>query len=90
MEDIIALKKQLADFKNLNENLSKRCEYLTDFIEKASTPLRSVDNNDKIIWANQAELDLLGYQKEEYIFKNIADIHSDKKYSYDIWQMANK
>ncbi|MFD2742411.1 MULTISPECIES: PAS domain-containing sensor histidine kinase [Sphingobacterium] len=85
MEDITALQKQLADLKNLNENLSKRCEYLTDFMEKASTPLRSVDNYGKIIWANQAELDLLGYQKQEYIGKNIADIHSDKNIANDIF-----
>ncbi len=43
-----------------------------------------VDGNGHIIWANKAELDALGYQKEEYIGHHIEEFHADKKVIDDI------
>src|SRR5262249_29215455 len=31
-----------------------------------------------ILWANQAELELLGYSHEEYVGRHIADFHADR------------
>lgn len=60
-----------------NEKLRLRVDELYDFIENGSLPLHWVDGNGIIIWANQAELDLLGYSKEEYIGYPISDFHAD-------------
>ena len=50
---------------------------LRDFIETATIALHWVGPDGTILWANQAELDLLGYTREEYIGRNIAEFHVD-------------
>jgi PAS domain S-box-containing protein len=52
-------------------------ELLSDFFENAAVGLHWVDRNGKIIRANRAELELLGYTKEEYIGRQIAEFHAD-------------
>ena len=64
----------------LNSHISE----LTDFIENASLPLHRVDANGIVIWANQAELDALGYTCEEYIGQPITKFHADKHVIDDI------
>ena len=51
---------------------------LRDFIEAATIAMHSVSVDGTLLWANQAELDLLGYKHEEYIGRNIADFHADQ------------
>ncbi|MCW3118763.1 MAG: sensor signal transduction histidine kinase [Chitinophagaceae bacterium] len=50
---------------------------LPDFVENAPIGLHWVDNEGIIIWANKAELDMLGYSSEEYIGQPIAKFHVD-------------
>ena len=50
---------------------------LRDFVETATIALHWVGADGTILWANQAELDLLGYTREEYIGRNITEIHAD-------------
>nr|WP_276903232.1 PAS domain S-box protein [Pedobacter kyonggii] len=59
-------------------------EELVDFVENASIPLHWVDGNGTIIWANQAELDALGYSREEYVGQPISDFHADEPVINDI------
>lgn len=63
--------------ENEIDALKLKIAELSDFIENGSVPLHRVDGNGIIIWANQAELDLLGYKKEEYIGFPIQDFHAD-------------
>ena len=57
---------------------------LSDFIENAALPLHWVGPDGKIVWANQAELDLLGYRPEEYLGHHIAEFHVDRPVIDDI------
>jgi len=66
------------------ENLKNQVEELTDFIENVPAPLHWVNGSGIIIWANRAELDLLGYEKSEYINRHISNFHADKKAIDDI------
>ncbi len=84
MEDRFELVEQLAKYKKENEELKLKVEELTDFFENASIPLHWVDGDGIIIWANQAELDALGYLKEEYIGFPISDFHADQNVINDI------
>jgi PAS domain S-box-containing protein len=84
MEDINQLKERLAHYKRENEELKLRVDELTDFFENASMPLHWVDGKGIIIWANQAELDALGYSKEEYIGFPISNFHADQEVIEDI------
>jgi PAS domain S-box-containing protein len=59
------------------EELRRRERELSDFIENASVGLHWVGADGTILWANQAEMDLLGYTREEYVGHNIMEFHAD-------------
>jgi PAS domain S-box-containing protein len=66
------------------EELRRRARELSDFVENASIGLHWVGADGTILWANQAELDLLGYSGEEYIGRKIAEFHADQNVIEDI------
>src|SRR5450759_2272838 len=53
-------------------------EQLKDFLDNASVSIHWVDENGIIVYANKAELDLLGYTAEEYIGHKISEFHADQ------------
>lgn len=61
-----------------------RQEDLQHFIDNATVGIHLVDGTGKILYANKAELELLGYAPEEYIGKHIADFHVDEHVISDI------
>ncbi|MGL5804291.1 MAG: PAS domain S-box protein, partial [Xenococcaceae cyanobacterium] len=71
-----------AEAKQINDSLEmqvrERRAELTDFIENAIVPMHWVTSDGTISWANQAELDMLGYTKEEYIGRSIVEFHVDR------------
>ena len=48
---------------------------ISDFIENAQIGMHWVDIEGIIVWANQAELDLLGYDRSEYIGQPLINFH---------------
>ncbi len=69
------------------EEMVRRREYeLADFIENATIGLHWVGGDGIIIWANKAELDLLGYTSEEYIGHHITEFHADQEVIDNILQ----
>ena len=76
---------------NTLEELRRRERELADFIENASVGLHWVGADGTILWANQAELDLLGYTREEYVGRSIIEFHADKDVINDILRrLTNK
>ena len=57
---------------------------LRDFFENAVEGLHWVGPDGRIIWANRAELDLLGYSPDEYIGHSIREFHADSSVIADI------
>src|SRR5215475_15739545 len=57
---------------------------LRDFFETSTIGLHCVGADGTILWVNQAELDLLGYEREEYVGRNIAEFHADNSVIADI------
>ncbi|HEX8162400.1 MAG TPA: PAS domain S-box protein [Pyrinomonadaceae bacterium] len=66
------------------DELRRREAELTDFFENATVGLHWVGSDGKIIWANRAELELLGYTREEYIGRHISEFHDDQETIGDI------
>jgi PAS domain S-box-containing protein len=81
--EIAQLKRELAALRERDQDLS-------DFIENAALALHWGDDNGRILWANQAELDLLGYTREEYIGRHIAEFHADATVIEDILQRLSQ
>jgi len=57
---------------------------LEDFFENGTVALHLVGSDGTIQRANRAELELLGYSREEYIGHNILEFHADKQAIDDI------
>jgi len=55
-----------------------------DFFENGAVPLHIVDRDGTVIRANRAELDLLGYARDEYVGRRISDFHVDADVIQDI------
>jgi PAS domain S-box-containing protein len=63
--------------RHTRESLLRSIANLRDFVEKAPEGLRRLGPDGLILWANQAELDMLGYTREEYIGHRISEFHAD-------------
>jgi PAS domain S-box-containing protein len=64
--------------------LRRRERELTDFIENATIGLHWVGADGTILWANRAELEMLGYEADEYVGRNIGEFHADRETIDDI------
>jgi PAS domain S-box-containing protein len=74
-----ALETEVARRKETEQALARRERELADFVENALEGLHKVGPDGSILWANQAELDLLGYAPEEYIGHHVAEFHVDRR-----------
>jgi PAS domain S-box-containing protein len=63
---------------------------LRDFIETATVGLHWVGADGTILWANQAELDLMGYGRDEYFGRHIAEFHADTPVIEDILTLLTR
>lgn len=70
--------------KEIQKELNWKTTELQDYVDNAAIGLHWVDGNGIIIWANKAELDMLGYTKEEYIGHNISEFHVSHEKITDI------
>ena len=75
-----ALGRQLQAEKALRQSEVE----LADFFDNASTPLHWVGEDGTILRVNQAELDMLGYERSEYVGHHIAEFHVDRPVIDDI------
>jgi len=62
-----ALQTEIYKRQQAEKALEVRELEFIDFVENASMGLHQVAADGTIIWANKAELDLLGYEEKEYI-----------------------
>jgi PAS domain S-box-containing protein len=74
-----ALETEVAKRKQTEKALRQREMELEDFLENAVEGLHRVGADGTILWANRAELDLLGYDADEYIGHPITEFHADSE-----------
>ncbi|HBB86167.1 MAG TPA: hypothetical protein DC047_00960 [Blastocatellia bacterium] len=80
----VGIKRDITERKQAEEALHRSEAELTDFFENAAIGLHWVGPDGTILRVNQAELDMLGYTREEYVGHNIAEFHVDKDVIEDI------
>ena len=70
----------------LERRIDERSKFnlFVDFFENGSMPMHMVDGEGILQWANQAELELLGYSKAEYVGKNVSVFHANEETLRDI------
>lgn len=76
--------QDVGELQRLDDAVSRRELELHDFVENATEGLQWAGPDGVILWANQAELDLLGYSRDEYIGHHIAEFHLDREVIDDI------
>ncbi len=76
--------QDVTERKRAAEALEQSEKKYREFAETATVALHWVGADGTIIWANQAELDMLGYTAEEYIGQPIAQFHVDAPVIDDI------
>jgi PAS domain S-box-containing protein len=64
-------------FRRREHQLREYEEDLGDFLEQAAIPMHCISADGRIEWANEAQLSLLGYTREEYIGHPIEKFHAD-------------
>ena len=65
----------MTDKKVVEDDLRQHQQDLSDFLENSPIGIHWLDASGKIIYTNRAECDMLGYTKEEYLGKNIRELH---------------
>jgi len=70
--------------KNAERSLLRKTVELQDYVDNANIGLHWVNADGFIIWANKAELDMLGYTEEEYIGHHISEFHVSRSTVEDI------
>ena len=71
--------------KEAEKSLHLRQKELSDFIENALEGLHQVGPEGKILWANPAQLKLLGYTANEYIGHQLAEFYVERKRFDEFW-----
>jgi PAS domain S-box-containing protein len=79
-----SLEAEIAHRQQVEQELLRRERELADFFENATEGLHKVGPDGRILWANRAELELLGYEPEEYIGHRIAEFHADADVIHDM------
>src|ERR1051325_1370370 len=70
--------------RHAEESLRRRERELTDFFENATVGLHWVGADGTILWTNRAELEMLGYARDEHIGHSITEFHADPQVISDI------
>jgi PAS domain S-box-containing protein len=80
----VSIKRDITSRKHDEEALRRSESELIDFFETAPVGLHWIRSDGTILRVNQAELDMLGYTREEYLGRNVMDFHFDRETIEDI------
>jgi len=83
-QKVVALQAEAARRRQAEQDLEQRERELADFVENAAEGLHRVGADGTILWANKAELQMLGYRWEDYVGHHIARFHVDADVIEDI------
>jgi PAS domain S-box-containing protein len=79
-----ALETEIEARQRAEAVLRQRETELADFVDQVPVALNQVASDGTILWANHAELELLGYPPERYFGRNLRDFHVDQGVAHHI------
>ncbi len=85
-----SLDVEVTERKHAERALVQREKELADFLENATEGIHQVSGDGRILWANKAELRLLGYTAEEYFGRHISEFHADPAVFSDIMERLKR
>ena len=87
---IYAHARDITARKETERSLPEQNEEWSEFVENVPIALHWVGPDGKILWANRTELEMLGYQPEEYIGRHISEFHVDSEVIADLLQRLSR
>ncbi len=81
---VVLVFRSVAERRRKEAELRSSEQQLSDFFENASVGMHWVGPDGTILRVNRAELDLLGYGREEYVGHHIAEFHADQNLIADM------
>jgi PAS domain S-box-containing protein len=70
--------------------VSRQAAELAAFVDTAAIGLHRVGPDGVILWANDAELETLGYARDEYVGHHIGEFHADRAVLADILERLHR
>ena len=83
-QKVHALHAEAARRRRAERDLLRREREFADMVENAAEGLHQVGADGTILWANKAELQMLGYRWEEYVGHHVARFHADPAVAADM------
>ena len=83
-QKVHALHAEAARRRQAERDLLRREREFADMVENAAEGLHQVGADGTILWANKAELQMLGYRWEEYVGHHAARFHADPAVAADM------
>jgi PAS domain S-box-containing protein len=80
----VGIKRDITERKEAERAQLRNEAQLTDFFENSAIALHWVGPDGIVLRVNQAELDMLGYTREEYEGHHLAEFHADQDLIEDI------
>lgn len=81
---VVVVFRDVSEKRQADKALVRSQRELADFFDNAAIPLHSAGPDGVILRVNQAELEMLGYTREEYVGHHIAEFHVDRQTIDDI------
>ncbi|MGH9501920.1 MAG: MEDS domain-containing protein [Terriglobales bacterium] len=77
-----------AERSEARDSLHRKQAELADLLENAVEGVQQVGSDQKILWANKALLNLLGYSahEDEYVGRQLSDFYIDRNVFAEYWQ----
>jgi PAS domain S-box-containing protein len=76
---------ETAERKKIQRALQRRESELAEILENAVEGVQQVGSDQKILWANKAMLNLLGYSAREYVNRPLATFYVRKEVFDEFW-----
>jgi PAS domain S-box-containing protein len=90
LQNAQALEAEITRRKALEKILDEQERQLSDFFEHAAEGLHRLGPDGTVLWANKAELTLLGYPAEEYIGRHISEFHANREVVDQIFHLLHQ
>jgi PAS domain S-box-containing protein len=81
-----ALETEVVERRQIEKSLRRRESELAEILENAVEGVQQVGPDQRILWANQALLKLLGYPAEEYVGRRLSEFHVHRRIFDEFWQ----
>jgi len=81
-----ALETEVVERRQIEKSLRRRESELAEILENAVEGVQQVGPDQRILWANQALLKLLGYPAEEYVNHQLSEFHVHRHIFDEFWQ----